>query len=135
MPARNSRGHPRTIKLSQDHRLAIQATQILKRLQLFVFVDPDRPKPGDVRLTRTQVHVALALLKKILPDLASVEVTGNPDKPLMVQVVRFSDGEQLSEPRPILDMSKLIEMDATETVAIEAEATGKSNSRKRNSTD
>src|SRR4029077_14252886 len=121
MPARNIRGHPRTVKLSQDHRLAIQATQILKRLQLFVFVDPDRPKPGDIRLTRTQVHVALALLKKILPDLASVEFSGNPEKPLMVQVVRFSDGEQLSEPRPIVDMRKLIEMDATETAAIETE--------------
>jgi hypothetical protein len=122
MSARNSRGHPRTIKLSQDHRLAIQVTQIIKRLQLFIFVDPDRPRPDDVRMTRTQVHAALALLKKILPDLASVEVSGNPDKPLMVQVVRFSDGEQLEAPRPVLDMSRLIELDATEARAIEAEA-------------
>ena len=112
MPARNLRGHPRTIRLSQDHRTAIQVTQILKRLQLFIFVDPDNPKPGDIRLTRTQVHTALALLKKVLPDLASVEMSGNPDKPLMVQVVRFSDGEQVEAPRPIIGMSKLIEMDA-----------------------
>jgi hypothetical protein len=95
---------------------------ILKRLHMFVSVDPDRPGPDDVRMTRTQVHVALALLRKVLPDLASVEVSGNPEKPLMVQVVRFSDGEQIEAPRPVLDMSRLIEMDATETRVIEAEA-------------
>jgi hypothetical protein len=32
----------------------------------------------------------------------------------MVQVVRFGDGEQLEAPRPVLDMSKLIEMDTDE---------------------
>ena len=93
-PAGNNRprGHPRLTKLSVDHRLAIQATQILKRLQGFVFTDPDNPKPGDVRMTRTQATVALALLRKVLPDLASVEISGNPDRPMTVQVVRFSDG-------------------------------------------
>jgi hypothetical protein len=76
-------------------------------------------------LTRTQAFIALALLKKVLPDLASVEVSGNPDKPLMVQVVRFSDGEQLEAPRPVIDvsLSKVIEMSDAETVAVEAEAT------------
>jgi hypothetical protein len=57
-----------------------------------------------------QVHVALALLRKVLPDLASVEVSGNPDKPLMVQIVRFSDNEELSQPRPVLDMGQVIEL-------------------------
>ena len=75
-------------------------------------------------MTRTQVFAALALLKKVLPDLASVEVSGNPDKPLMVQVVRFSDGEQLEAPRPVLDMGKLIEIDTAEAAAIEAESVG-----------
>lgn len=106
----NPRGHPKTIKLSEDHRRAIQATQILKRLQIFCLSDPDDPvpRPG-IRMTRTQVHVALALLKKILPDLASIEVSGNPDRPLMVQVVRFSDGEQLEAPRPVIDVTRLID--------------------------
>jgi hypothetical protein len=99
---------------------------ILKRLHQFIKVDPDRPRPDDIRLTRTQVHAALALLKKVLPDLASVEVSGNPEKPLMVQVVRFSDGEQLEAPRPVLDMGKLIEIDTAEAAAIEAEAAGSS---------
>ena len=73
-------------------------------------------------MTRTQVHVALALLRKVLPDLASVEVSGNVDKPLMVQVVRFSDGEQLEAPRPVLDMGKLIEIDTAETAAIDGDS-------------
>ena len=79
------------------------------------------------------MHVALALLRKVLPDLASVEVSGNPDQPLMVQVVRFSDGEQLEPPRPVLDMNRLLEMDTAETVEIAKkanEANDKANRRK-----
>jgi hypothetical protein len=129
MAARNRPPNAATIRLGIAHRDAIQASMLINRLQSFVKADPDNPKPGEVRLTRTQAFVALALLKKILPDLASVEVSGNPEKPLMVQVVRFSDGEQLSEPRPVLDMSKLIEMDSAEASAIEAEATGRKNDR------
>jgi hypothetical protein len=122
MAARNRPVSAAVTKLSQVHRDHIQASMLLRRVPSFVGIDPDRPRPDDVRMTRTQVHVALALLRKVLPDLASVEVSGNPEKPLMVQVVRFSDGEQLEAPRPVLDMSRLIEMDKTETAAIEAEA-------------
>jgi hypothetical protein len=125
MAARNIRAPRDSITLGTRAREHIQAHVLIKRLQLFCLIDPDNPKPGDVRLTRTQAFIALALLKKVLPDLASVEVSGNPEKPLMVQVVRFSDGEQLEAPRPVLDMSRLIEMDKTETAAIEAEAGGK----------
>jgi len=121
MPARNIRAPRDSIQLGTKAREHINAYILIKRLQQFVLIDPDHPKPGDTRLTRTQAFIALALLKKVLPDLASVEVSGNPEKPLMVQVVRFSDGEQLSEPRPIVDMSKLIEMEKIET-EIEAEA-------------
>jgi hypothetical protein len=111
MAARNIRAPRDSIVLGTRAREHIQAGILIKRLQSFVLIDPDHPKPGDIRLTRTQALIALALLKKVLPDLANVEISGNPDKPLMVQVVRFSDGEELSEPRPVLDMSKLIEMD------------------------
>lgn len=109
------------IRLSEDHRKHIQATQLLKRLNTFALADLDGIVAAGTRMTRTQIHVALALLRKVLPDLASVEVSGNPEKPLMVQVVRFSDGEEIAEPRAILDMGKLIEMDRAETAAIEAE--------------
>ena len=121
MAARNIRAPRDTVLLGARAREHIQAHALIKRLMSYVQIDPDHPKPGDIRLTRTQAFIALALLKKVLPDLASVEVSSNPEMPLMVQVVRFSDGEQLSEPRPILDMGKVIEMAAAETAAIEAE--------------
>jgi hypothetical protein len=59
-------------------------------------------------------------LRKVLPDLQAVEHSGNSDKPLMVQVVRFSNGiEQLDapisvEPREMLDMGRLIALDEAE---------------------
>jgi hypothetical protein len=81
-------------------------------------------------MTRTQAFIALALLKKVLPDLTNLEVSGNPEKPLMVQVVRFSDGEQLEAPRPVLNMGKLIEIDTAEAAAIEAEVGDKVGERK-----
>jgi hypothetical protein len=121
MAARNIRAPRDSITLGTRAREHIEAYKLIKRLQSFVLIDPDHPKPGEVRLTRTQAFVALALLKKILPDLANVEVSGNPDKPLMVQVVRFSDGEQLTAPRPIIDVTKLITPDPSATTVIEAD--------------
>jgi hypothetical protein len=32
------------------------------------------------------------LLRKVLPDIQSLEISGNSEKPLQVQIVRFSDG-------------------------------------------
>jgi hypothetical protein len=116
--ARNIRAPRDSIVLGTKAREHIQAHVLIKRLQSFVLIDPDNPKKGDIRLTRTQAFIALALLKKVLPDLASVEVSGNPEKPLMVQVVRFSDGEQLEAPRPVVDLTgiaKLVELDETES--------------------
>ena len=130
MAARNRPGRPDAVTISRAHRDQIQCSMILNRLHSFIKVDPDRPRDTDVRMTRTQVFAALALLRKALPDLASVEVSGNPDKPLMVQVVRFSDGEQLEAPRPVLNMGKLIEIDTAEAAAIEAESVGASMGRK-----
>ena len=132
MAARFRPPSPLTTKLGTRHREAIQASMLLRRLQDFIKVDPDRPKPGDIKMTRTQVHAALALLKKVMPDLASVEVSGNPEKPLVVQVVRFGDGET-PEPQPMLDVTKLIEMDKAETAEIEAEA--KAAKRRKNGHD
>jgi len=122
VPARNIRAPRDSIILGTKAREHIQAYVLIKRLQQYVLIDPDNPKPGDIRLTRTQAFIALALLKKVLPDLASVEIAGNQEKPLLVQVVRFSDGEQLEPARPILDISKLIEADATNPIVAETEA-------------
>ena len=129
MAANNKPPRASTIQLGTKSREHIQAGVLIKRLQCFSLLDPDNPKPGDVRMTRTQAFVALALLRKVLPDLASVEVSGNQEKPLLVQVVRFSDGKA-SEPRPILDMGKLIEIERSERVEMEAEVGDKVGERK-----
>ena len=33
-------------------------------------------------MSKSQVSAGLGLLKKVVPDLASTELTGDPDKPL-----------------------------------------------------
>jgi hypothetical protein len=116
-PAGNNppRAAPSTIRLGTAARERINAGVLIKRLQCFAVADPDNPKPGDVRMTRTQAFVALALLRKVLPDLASVEVSGNPDRPLTVQVVRFSEAEALEvEAKPLINLEQWSEAEALE---------------------
>jgi hypothetical protein len=112
--------HRNSQPVKAEIRERIKAVIILERLQKFILIDPDNPKRGDVRMTRTQVFAGLALLRKVLPDLASVEVSGNQEKPLLVQVVRFSDGKA-TEPRPVLDMGKLIEIECSEQAEMQRE--------------
>jgi hypothetical protein len=83
--------------------------EAMKRpLQFLLAVVADESQP-----IGTRIAAATSALPYTNHRLGLVDTTGR-DVPLMVQVVRFSDGEQLSAPRPILDMGKLIEMDADE---------------------
>ncbi len=59
-----------------DVRSRIQSSMILNRLNSHV--------NGEVELTQTQVAAAKILLGKCLPDLSSVELTGNDDKPVTI---------------------------------------------------
>src|SRR5215469_893661 len=68
----------------------IQVARLLTRLQTFANDDPDNPTGP--RLTRTQAMVALSLLRKVLPDMQALEISGNSERPLTVQVLRFADG-------------------------------------------
>jgi hypothetical protein len=68
----------------------IRSKALINRLQTFVFDDPDNLT--SIRMTRTQAMVALSLLRKVLPDMQAIEISGNSEKPLVVQVLRFSDG-------------------------------------------
>lgn len=62
--------------LSHDDRTRakIQTSQLINRLNSFV--------KGEVTLNGAQVTAALGLIKKTLPDLASVELKGNDQNPL-----------------------------------------------------
>lgn len=51
-------------------------------------VEEGKKPPKSHLMTGDQVHAALGLLKKYKPDLKSVEVTGNPDKPVITRIVR-----------------------------------------------
>jgi hypothetical protein len=69
---------PRTVKIRHDEetRAKIQASQLINRLQDHVF--------GSVDVSSSQMKAIEILLKKSLPDLQSVELTGNQDNPVAV---------------------------------------------------
>lgn len=68
----------RTIRQSTSTRERIKATQILNRLQANALGELKVP------MTDGQIKCAIALLKKTLPDLSTVEVKGDPAKPVRV---------------------------------------------------
>ena len=75
MGARGVRLHPR----HQDEvRVKIQTSQIINRLQNHL--------NGEVELSATQVRAAEVLLKKSIPDLAAVELSGDEKKPVSIEL-------------------------------------------------
>jgi len=82
----NSASSPRWIK---NYREQINATLLISRLQRFATDNPDQPTGP--RMTRTQAQVALSLLRKVLPVMQAIEITGAEGAPIQVQVLRFSD--------------------------------------------
>lgn len=62
---------PRGVRLNPEHdertRAKIQTSQIINRLQSFIF--------GEVKMEPPQVTAALGLLKKTLPDMTESKIT------------------------------------------------------------
>lgn len=54
-------------------RERIQTSQLINRLQKNAF--------GEIELTPSQLKAIEILLRKSLPDLSAVQVSGDPDKP------------------------------------------------------
>ena len=77
MAARKNRG---TLDKPWDDsvRLKIQTSMLVNRLTSYV--------NSEVSLEPAQVTAALGLLKKSLPDLASVEIGGNENKPVKMTI-------------------------------------------------
>jgi hypothetical protein len=72
-------------KLHQDDvRSKIQTSQIINRLTDHGF--------GKVDLSPSQVQALSIVLKKSLPDLASVELSGNKDAPIVTRI-ELVDGD------------------------------------------
>jgi hypothetical protein len=63
----------RDLVAEQRHRDIIRTTCLLKRLQSFTLgeADPQNGKP--IEMSSSQVKAAVALLKKTMPDLQSIE--------------------------------------------------------------
>lgn len=67
--------------MSDEHRVKIQKSNILNAL--IEHVD------GKREMSATQVSAGLGLLKKCLPDLSSVEISGDPEAPLSISVIEL----------------------------------------------
>ncbi len=75
MAARNRKG------LSENTRARIQTTMIVKRLEKHIVSKPEFDEETNTwvnkdLMTQSQVSAALGLIKKTLPDLASIEYKG-----------------------------------------------------------
>ncbi len=82
MPAPTSKKRP-AFKMSDEHRVKIQNSNILNALLEHV--------EGKRDMSSTQVAVGLGLLKKVLPDLAAVDITGTMDHTVALQIVSGVD--------------------------------------------
>jgi hypothetical protein len=78
-----ARGRTAGFRMSDEHRVKIQNSNILNSLIEHV--------EGKREMSATQVSAGLGLLKKVLPDLSSVELSGEGGGPLQVVIQRFSE--------------------------------------------
>lgn len=66
----------------------VRAAKLVKRLETFAHCDASDPENGPKLMTKGQVTAAVALLKKMLPDLKTVELVGDPTQPVVTKIVR-----------------------------------------------
>jgi hypothetical protein len=80
----------RTVKIRHDEetRAKIQASQLINRLQDHVF--------GTTDVSSSQMKAIEILLKKSLPDLTAVELSGDADNPVAVNVSDLDRGRALA---------------------------------------
>lgn len=74
-----ARGRKPGFRMSDEHRVKIQNSNILNAL--IEHVD------GRREMSATQVTAGLGLLKKVLPDLTNVALTGDGDGPIKIEFV------------------------------------------------
>lgn len=69
-----------------DVRAKIQTSQLINRLESHAL--------GTLDLSATQIKAIEVLIKKTLPDLQSIELTGDPDNPVeTVTRIELVDGD------------------------------------------
>lgn len=70
------RGRKAGFRMSDEHRVKIQNSNILNALI--------EHAEGTREMSATQVSAGLGLLKKVLPDLQAVQLSGDSENPLEV---------------------------------------------------
>ncbi len=75
-----ARGRPAGFVMDDSHRVKIQNSNILTALIKHV--------EGRQEMTASQVSAGLGLLKKVLPDLSAVTVSGDNENPLLAIIER-----------------------------------------------
>lgn len=91
--AARKRSATRPGTMPQQWRDRIQASMLVNRLT-------DHVK-GDVELTPSQVTAGLGLLKKAIPDLAALQVTGDPENPVHIQSKLDASGLSVDQLRAL----------------------------------
>lgn len=69
-----TRGRTAGFRMSEEHRVKIQNSNILSALIGHAL--------GEREMSPTQVQAATTLLKKVLPDLSAVTLSGDEDNPI-----------------------------------------------------
>lgn len=71
-----------------DIRLKIKTSQLVNRLQGYALGDGKDPKTKEpIELDGNRLRAIEILLRKTLPDLSNVQMTGDPDNPLAITMI------------------------------------------------
>ena len=79
----------------------IESVRLAKTLQAHVF--------GEITLDRSQITAAIALLKKTVPDLTAVTLSGDPDAPITHSLVDAAYARLTTDSAPRLGVDGLID--------------------------
>lgn len=73
-----ARGRTKGFKMTDEHRIKIQNSKIFSNLVKYAEGD-------DEVISKAQADVGLALLRKVMPDLSSVAISNEDDKPFKTE--------------------------------------------------
>lgn len=73
-------------------RAAIKTSQLINRLQDFALGGKDPKTDQTIEIDSGRLKAIEILLRKSLPDLASVSIGGDPDAPVKMEIVWSGEG-------------------------------------------
>lgn len=72
------------LRQQEQTRSAIQTSQLVNRLQSFALGEKEATGDKPVELDAGRLKAIEILLRKALPDLSAISLSGDPDNPLKV---------------------------------------------------